>query len=158
MSFDYAVVIAPDGRVLWINDGPEHPQSRTMGKRIWETVVPDQEQVVRSAFAECALTGRQTEVLAHCQNGPAFQMQFSRVNHAEMVLMLSRRTRLDVHLTAREIDVLRLICDDHTNDEIARRLRVKRTTVETHRSNIMAKLRCRTISGVVKTAVEYGLV
>lgn len=44
------------------------------------------------------------------------------------------------HLTARELEVLQLVCDGKSNKEIARELFISPKTVSVHRSNIMSKL------------------
>jgi DNA-binding NarL/FixJ family response regulator len=64
--------------------------------------------------------------------------------------------RLD-RLTRREQDVCRLLAYGHTNAEIAERLSISARTVETHRSNIMAKLELRTRADLVRFAIENGL-
>ena len=43
-------------------------------------------------------------------------------------------------LTARELEVLQLVCEGKTNKEIARELFISPKTVSVHRSNIMSKL------------------
>ena len=47
---------------------------------------------------------------------------------------------LATHLTAREIDVLRLMADGKTNDDIARELFVSQGTVKFHVKNILRKM------------------
>ena len=44
------------------------------------------------------------------------------------------------NLTARELEVLQLVCEGKTNKEIARELFISPKTVSVHRSNIMSKL------------------
>lgn len=61
-------------------------------------------------------------------------------------------------LRAREREVLRLVADGHSNQEIAVLLRLSRKTVETHRRNIMDKLDIHKVTDVVKYAVREGLV
>ena len=61
-------------------------------------------------------------------------------------------------LSAREVDVLRLIALGHTNAEIAEQLYLSVRTVETHRSHIQQKLRLRTRAELVGYALERGLI
>lgn len=61
-------------------------------------------------------------------------------------------------LTQRERDVLRLIALGHTNSEAAEQLHLSVRTVETHRANIQAKLGCTTRAGLVRHAMEHGLI
>ena len=60
-------------------------------------------------------------------------------------------------LTPREREVLRLLALGHTNQEIAERLIVSVRTVESHRAHVMTKLRVTTRAGLVRAALEAGL-
>lgn len=60
-------------------------------------------------------------------------------------------------LTAREIEVLRLIAQGYTNAEIAERLVISVKTVETHKAHIMEKLGRRSRVELVRYALEKGL-
>jgi len=60
-------------------------------------------------------------------------------------------------LTEREREVLRLLALGHTNQEIAERLFVSVRTVESHRAHVMAKLRVSTRAGLVRAALDAGL-
>lgn len=60
-------------------------------------------------------------------------------------------------LSRREKDVLRLIVDEHTTQEIADKLFISFGTVETHRRNILSKLGARNTAGLVRITLEYRL-
>ena len=60
-------------------------------------------------------------------------------------------------LTAREVEVLRLIALGHTNTEISKRLYLSTRTVETHRAHIQQKLRITSRADLVRYALEHGL-
>lgn len=60
-------------------------------------------------------------------------------------------------LTAREREVLRLLALGHTNHEIAASLIVSVRTVESHRAHVMTKLRVTTRAGLVRAALDAGL-
>lgn len=60
-------------------------------------------------------------------------------------------------LSRREKDVLRLIVDEFTTQEIADKLFISFGTVETHRRNILSKLGARNTAGLVRIALEYKL-
>jgi DNA-binding NarL/FixJ family response regulator len=61
-------------------------------------------------------------------------------------------------LTAREREVLQLAADGHSNNEIANRLEISPRTAETHRANLMRKLRLRTHTDLIKYAIERRIV
>jgi two-component system, NarL family, response regulator NreC len=61
-------------------------------------------------------------------------------------------------LSARELDVLRLIALGHTNQEIAKQLFISTRTTEMHRASIMRKLRFETRAQLVNYALANGLV
>jgi len=60
-------------------------------------------------------------------------------------------------LTARELDVLRLLAQDLSNAQIAERLVVSRRTVEAHLQSIYAKLGVKSRDAAVRAAMEYRL-
>lgn len=61
-------------------------------------------------------------------------------------------------LTEREKEVLILITQEMTTNEIAEALFISKHTVETHRKNLISKLNVRNVTGLVKYAVQQGLV
>ena len=61
-------------------------------------------------------------------------------------------------LTAREREVLKLIAEGNTNQEIADVLCLSRKTVESHRANIMRKLDLHDVTELVKYALRSGLI
>lgn len=61
-------------------------------------------------------------------------------------------------LTPRETEVLALVADGLSNDEIAADLHVSGNTVKTHIGNLLAKLHARDRAQLVIAAYEHGLV
>ncbi|MBK8950960.1 MAG: response regulator transcription factor [Flavobacteriales bacterium] len=59
-------------------------------------------------------------------------------------------------LTQREMEIVRLILQERTTQEIADTLFLSARTVETHRRNILHKLDLRNTAGLVKYAMERG--
>lgn len=60
-------------------------------------------------------------------------------------------------LTRREIEILQLISAELSTLEIADKLFISISTVETHRRNLMSKLQAKNLAGLVKYAVKHGL-
>lgn len=63
-----------------------------------------------------------------------------------------------VMLTRREQEVLALVAQEMSNQEIADRLFISLRTVETHRFNLMQKLEVKNAAGLVKEAYMRGLI
>jgi DNA-binding NarL/FixJ family response regulator len=61
-------------------------------------------------------------------------------------------------LTARELEVLQLICDGLSNKDIAARLKLSANTVAVHRANIMTTLGVHKTAELVVYALQHGLV
>lgn len=60
-------------------------------------------------------------------------------------------------LSRREKEILKLIMDEYTTQEIADKLFISFGTVETHRRNMLIKTGTRNTVGLVKLALEYNL-
>ncbi|MCA0233072.1 response regulator [Runella limosa] len=63
-----------------------------------------------------------------------------------------------LHLTSREIEIIKLIANEFSTNEISDILCISVPTVETHRRNLMQKLSVKSVAGVVKYAMRHGLV
>lgn len=73
-------------------------------------------------------------------------------------LGIKQETNYIPKLSRREQEVLDLIAKEHTSQEIADLLFVSVNTVETHRASLLSKFGARNIAGLVKAAVEKGLI
>jgi two-component system response regulator NreC len=65
---------------------------------------------------------------------------------------------LKVHLTRREIEIIKKIAEEKNNQEIANELNISLRTVETHRRNIMQKLEAKSVISLLKYASQHGLI
>jgi len=61
-------------------------------------------------------------------------------------------------LTDREIEIVKLLGKEYTNDKIAAELHISYRTVETHRKNIMQKTKSHNLAGLLKHAYSKGLI
>ncbi len=61
-------------------------------------------------------------------------------------------------LTRREKEVLQLVVQEYSNQEIADQLCISLRTVENHRFNLQQKLNVKNTVGLVKVAIQMGLV
>jgi DNA-binding NarL/FixJ family response regulator len=69
-----------------------------------------------------------------------------------------RRSIFEVPLTKREKEILKLIADGLSSQEIAETLFISLRTVETHRLNLNQKLDVKNTAGLVKEAIKRGLI
>ena len=69
-----------------------------------------------------------------------------------------KEDRSSLMLSAREIEVLRLIAMGHINKEIANELNISINTVLTHRKNLTSKLGIKSVSGLSFYAMMNGIV
>jgi len=60
-------------------------------------------------------------------------------------------------LTPRELQLVKLIAEGHTSDQIAAALVISRKTVDHHRANILGKLGLRNVADLTRYAIRRGL-
>ena len=63
-----------------------------------------------------------------------------------------------MEITKREFQILRLIIEEHTTKEIANILFLSTETINSHRKNMMSKLKARNTAGLVSKAYRNGIV
>ncbi|NVJ92558.1 MAG: response regulator transcription factor [Methylocystaceae bacterium] len=73
-------------------------------------------------------------------------------------ILLNEGSKKEVPLTEREKTILCLLAEGNSNKHVARELDISVRTVETHRRNIKRKLNLKTSAGLVKYAIENGIV
>ena len=61
-------------------------------------------------------------------------------------------------LSARELEVARLVAEGHSSKEVAARLNLSVRTVEKHRANIMDKIGVREVASLVRWCIQSGVV
>lgn len=64
--------------------------------------------------------------------------------------------KLGPNLTEREQEVLGLLADDLSTQEIAEKMMLAETTIETYRASLRTKFTSNTMQGVVSKAYKYG--
>ena len=84
---------------------------------------------------------------------------FSEEVLEEMIKATERKkTSEEVHLTMREVEIIRLIEKEFNNKQIADTLFISERTVETHRKNIFRKTQTSGLIGLIKYAYEHKLI
>ena len=61
-------------------------------------------------------------------------------------------------LSSREREILQLVAEGKTSQEIAERLSISPKTVDTYRSRLMHKIGVEDMAGVVKFAIQHGVI
>jgi len=69
----------------------------------------------------------------------------------------TKKKKSDIPLSKREIEILKLISQEYSNQEIADKLFISTRTVDTHRRNLLEKLEIKNNVGLVKYAISKGL-
>ncbi|MDA3820274.1 MAG: response regulator transcription factor [Candidatus Delongbacteria bacterium] len=90
---------------------------------------------------------------------------FSKSISEHVFLQMMRKTREDVstsekmqNLTEREIEVLKKVAEGMSNGDIADQLCISIRTVETHKSNVLRKLKLNNTVELVKYAIQHNLI
>lgn len=81
------------------------------------------------------------------------------IQHASTTRQLDPKNSMGipVELTAREKEILLLICRELSTPEIADQLFLSTRTVEGHRNNLLLKTGCKNTAGLVLFAVKYHI-
>lgn len=95
-------------------------------------------------------------------------VQGNKFYSPEVLMLLAKDTGIEfspetdkpqkIAITPRELDVLKLIAQEYSGTQIAEKLFISSTTVETHRKHLMQKLGVQTTVGLVKYAIKYNLI
>lgn len=94
------------------------------------------------------------EALEQISNGNSF---YSHEVANELIHAKQNNTEI-INLTPREIEIIQLIAKENSNAQIADKLCISERTVETHRKNIFRKTNTKSVLGLVKYAIEIGIV
>jgi len=103
------------------------------------------------------------EVLTAIRSVSKGDSYFSREVSAILIEQLQKpaslkRKSTEIPISPREIEVLKLIAQEFSNSEIAEKLYISIRTVDTHRRNLLEKLGAKNTAGLVKFAIQKGLV
>ncbi len=76
---------------------------------------------------------------------------------AQNEIFISDKEVLKTMLTERELQILKLISQEMSGIQIAEKLFISPTTVESHRKNLFSKIGVNTSVGLVKYAMKHGI-
>lgn len=63
----------------------------------------------------------------------------------------------DINFSCRELEVIKLICEEKTNKEISEALNISQRTVDGHRERILVKTNSKNVVGIVRYAMKHNL-
>lgn len=104
-------------------------------------------------------TGRQelSAALHKLADGGTFYSDEVLLSLMRKVKKEAKRDKEVVQLSERELEILKLIVQELSNEEIAEKLFISKRTVETHRKNINQKTNIKTVVGLIKFAIRNGI-
>ncbi len=92
------------------------------------------------------------------KNGFYYNNEVLGIIRESIISKKKPKAKFSLELTNREQEVLQLICEQHTAPEIAEKLFISARTVDGHRNNLLEKLNCRNVAGLVVFALQHQLV
>lgn len=121
----------------------------------------DELSIVRSLIAAGAdgyliKTSGRTEIINCVEDVLSGKKAYSNGIASQLMKTLLEDEK--VQLTKREKEILKWVCNGSTNAEIAENLFISQLTVETHRRNLMQKMKAHNAAELVRRAMEQGLV
>lgn len=81
----------------------------------------------------------------------------AEIKRAYTDTMFEQKKQDEVSLTDREKEVLKLIAEENTTQEIADILFLSKHTIESYRKNLISKLQVKNLAGLTKHALKMGL-
>jgi len=87
----------------------------------------------------------------------SFELSEKMLDEAIETGQTAKKTQ-EIQLTRREIEILRKIAEDKNNQEIAEELNISLRTVETHRRNMMQKLKVKSVVAMLRYALNNRLI
>ena len=142
-----------------------HPDVKVLGLTMMEDARHISEMMKAGASGYLLKTTGKSELvdaISRVQNGERYLSKEVSMKLIDRMLNNTQQTdqtndRIP-SITKREHEIIRLIAQELTNEEIARQLNNSPMTIITHRKNLLRKLNVKNTAGLVKYAVQHGLV
>ncbi|MEP5255157.1 MAG: response regulator transcription factor [Winogradskyella arenosi] len=136
----------------------EFPQIKTLVVSMLEEAKKIKQLTEANANGYISKNAEKTELLKAITNILEGENYFSpRIKQVLMEAMFSEKSSPEIALTKRETEVLKLIAQEFTTQEIADQLFLSKHTIESYRKNLISKLGVRNLAGLTRYAVEKGL-
>lgn len=91
-------------------------------------------------------------------SGKTYFLEDSESKEDEKNTVTFAQSKVHELLSKREIEILKLVCAEYSSAEIGEKLFLSTGTVDTHRRNILVKLGVNNTVGLVKFALQNGLI
>ncbi|RZJ54735.1 MAG: response regulator transcription factor [Flavobacterium sp.] len=98
------------------------------------------------------------EAINTIASGDNYFSEETEEKHLSNNLRIEKQVSTLTELSSREKEILVLIAHEYNTAEIAEKTFISLNTVNTHRKNLLSKLNAKNTAGLVKYAVENGLV
>ena len=95
------------------------------------------------------------------EKGFYYDERVLQIIHENLLSAKSKRIKSDLDnnlLTKREKEILELICNQYTTNEIAEKLFISPRTVEGHRNNLLLKTESKNVAGLVIYGIQKKLI
>ena len=112
----------------------------------------------RPAFRKEAIRLGVDDYLVKAANKEQILTSIYKVLHIERANFNRSKTFLQKKLSTREIEILVLVAQGNTRQQIAEQLFLSKHTVQWHRKNILTKLQLSSMGEMIKFAIEQKLV
>jgi len=83
-------------------------------------------------------------------------LNFNNIGPDSRIRLHNSRGKIYNDLSSREVEVLKLVGEAKSNDEIAEALSISKRTVETHKQNLLRKIGVKNTTELIKFAVEMS--
>jgi DNA-binding NarL/FixJ family response regulator len=105
-----------------------------------------------------AAEGVLIEAIRKVYKGEEFLEDSIKERWIQSMIKTDKENAKTTPLSRREKEILKLIASEHTNQEIADKLFLSQRTVESHRYSLLQKLNVKNTAGLVRMAVQMGLI
>jgi len=143
----------------------EHPEIKVLGLTMHEEQEYIVEMLEAGASGYLLKNTGMDELLTALRAAAKGDSYFSHQVSATLLQAITQKksfpslkTNHNGPLSERESEVLQLIAREFSNGEIAEKLFISIRTVDTHRRNLLEKLQVKNTAGLVKYAIEKGLI
>jgi DNA-binding CsgD family transcriptional regulator len=161
----YLVIVDDDGRLAKVIpfDSSEAHFEELEGGRLGARIASEEDRgALLEAYGRALVDGERVRCTQPFpgHDGQYLELdivRFPAVQVSALLMSSVRNSAKRPTLTRRELTVLRLAAEDHTDAAIAKTLRIAKATVSRHKQNIRAKVGVREWAAAVGWAVRNGL-